>query len=104
HLESLLMFFTQQPQKPVAMGSDTSQPYQHGEPTLSLTGAVGESSNFGQRPEARLRRLELPLFDGTNPDGWVCQAERYFLMHQMIDNERLAAAIISLDGDALSWF
>jgi len=30
------------------------------------------------RDETRPRRLELPLFSGDNPYGWLNRAERYF--------------------------
>lgn len=103
-LESLLLHVARQSQKNTISGSDTPRPAGHGEPSLSQTTMAGESILMGQRLETRLRRLELPLFDGTNPDGWVCQAERYFMMHQMSDQERLAASIINLDSDSLSWF
>ena len=29
----------------------------------------------------RFRRLEMPLFDGTNPDEWVMKTEQYFILH-----------------------
>ncbi|PON38357.1 hypothetical protein TorRG33x02_345310 [Trema orientale] len=47
------------------------------------------SMPMGQHPKAHLRLMELPLFDGNNPDGWVCQAECYS-----------GATIINLEGDA----
>lgn len=32
------------------------------------------------------------------------QAERYFAIYQLINEEKLEAAILSLSGDALSWY
>ena len=33
------------------------------------------------RYEGRGKRLEMPVFDGSNPDGWVFRAERFFNMN-----------------------
>ena len=49
-------------------------------------------------------RMELPLFSGENPDGWVYRIERYFLLTRMTETMMLETAIVSLDGDALTWF
>ncbi|XP_062073720.1 uncharacterized protein LOC133777970 isoform X1 [Humulus lupulus] len=49
-------------------------------------------------------RMELPLFSGENPDGWVFRVERYFLLNRLLEAHMLEAAIIGLEGDALTWF
>ena len=49
-------------------------------------------------------RMELPLFSGDNPDGWVYKTERYFLLMHLTEAQMLETAIIGLDGDALTWF
>lgn len=49
------------------------------------------------------RRLEMPMFTGENPDGLIFKAERYFNINHLTENERLVAAGINVDGDALSW-
>ena len=54
--------------------------------------------------EARVRRLELPVFEGVNPEGWIFRAERYFTVCRLTETEKLEAAVISLDGEALAWF
>lgn len=46
----------------------------------------------------------MPVFEGQNPEGWVFRVERYFLMNNLQDLEKLDAAAISLDGEALAWF
>lgn len=50
------------------------------------------------------RKLELPVFDGNDPDGWIMQAERYFSLNRLNDEEQLEVSIISFEGDALRWF
>lgn len=49
----------------------------------------------------RYKRLDLPTFDGSNPDGWVLRAERYFDFYRLDEKEKLEAAVVALDGDAL---
>jgi len=58
----------------------------------------------GWRPELRGRRLEMPLFDGCDPDGWIFRAERYFLVNGLMEMEKVDTAIVYLEGPALSWF
>ncbi|PON99346.1 hypothetical protein TorRG33x02_048890, partial [Trema orientale] len=64
------------PQTTVADGSPHSE-----EPSADLN-----------RLDRRPRRLEMPLFNGENPLGWVFRAERYFAVNAMTDAEKLEAA------------
>ena len=50
------------------------------------------------------RRLELPTFDGDEPDGWIYRAERYFEINGLRAEERLRAAMICMEGEALAWY
>lgn len=52
----------------------------------------------------RYRKLDLPIFDGTNPDGWLLRAERYFSFYRLSEEEKLEAAVVGFDGDALLWY
>ena len=58
----------------------------------------------GQRWDGRARRLELPIFDGTDLDGWVFRAERFFDLNVMLENVKLEATILSMEGEAIAWF
>ena len=58
----------------------------------------------GGRIEALTRHLEMPTFDGWNPEGWDFRVERFFLVHMMTEEERLVATTISLDVEALASF
>ena len=51
-----------------------------------------------------MRRLEMPTFDGSNPDGWILKAERYFTLNHFSNDEKLEAAVIAFEGDALLWY
>ncbi|KAH9762992.1 hypothetical protein KPL70_001020 [Citrus sinensis] len=46
----------------------------------------------------------MPLFDGSNLDGWILKAERYFSVNRLSNEEKLEAAIIAFEGDALLWY
>ncbi|XP_042758298.1 uncharacterized protein LOC122198198 [Lactuca sativa] len=58
----------------------------------------------GERYEFRHRKIDMPTFDGTDPDGWILQAERYFAIYQLLDEEKITAAVLALSGDALAWY
>nr|AEV42261.1 hypothetical protein [Beta vulgaris] len=52
----------------------------------------------------KAKRLDLPIFTGTNPDGWILRTERYFGFYRLAAEEQLEAAVVALDGEALLWF
>lgn len=47
------------------------------------------------------RKLDMPIFDGTDPDGWVLRVDRYFNFYRLTEEERLEAVVVALEGDAL---
>ena len=65
---------------------------------------TNEGGEYGGQSNWRLRKLDLPLFDGTNPDGWILRAERFFHFYRLSPEDKLEAAIVALEGDALLWF
>ena len=67
-------------------------------------GHAGHPQNSGNRFDFRFRKLGMPLFDGTNPDGWFMKAERYFALNRFSNEEKLEAAVVAFEGDALLWF
>nr|GFA72954.1 ankyrin repeat-containing protein [Tanacetum cinerariifolium] len=59
----------------------------------------------GWHPDHRFIKLKMPWFDGADVYGWVYQAERFFEVQGLnTTGERLRAAVLSLEGPALSWF
>ena len=51
------------------------------------------------------RCLELPVFEGIDPDGWIFQAKRYFEINDLRADERLQATmVVCMEGEALAWF
>ncbi|CAO2833946.1 unnamed protein product [Amaranthus hypochondriacus] len=46
-------------------------------------------------------RCELPVFNGDNPIDWIFKAERFFKFYRLTEEDKVNAAIINLDGDAM---
>ncbi|KAL4564788.1 hypothetical protein LXL04_028859 [Taraxacum kok-saghyz] len=64
----------------------------------------GKGDQGKGRYDYKHRKVDMPLFNGSDPDGWILLAERYFAIYQLINEKKLEAAILSLSGDALSWY
>ena len=52
----------------------------------------------------KFKKVEMPVFDGDDPDSWLFCAERYFQIHKLTDSEKLTVATISFEGPALNWY
>lgn len=52
----------------------------------------------------RLRKIDMPSFDCTDPDRWILQVERYIAIYQLIDKEKMEASILSINEYVLPWF
>ncbi|KAJ9544173.1 hypothetical protein OSB04_023880 [Centaurea solstitialis] len=50
------------------------------------------------------RKLEIPTFDGSDPDGWIIRAERYFSLNRLTQAEKIDVSFIAFEGAALKWF
>ena len=46
------------------------------------------------RQDTLPRKLELSIFEGNNPNGWLIRAERYFELNGVSSTERLRAAVV----------
>lgn len=77
-----------------------------------LTGMLQElqrSMGALRGPEApaqkasRSIRLDLPKFQGTDPEGWIFQAEEYFSFHGILDDSRIQIAGFHMTKGALGW-
>lgn len=62
------------------------------------------SSSSGNRNHPKTPKITLPLFDGTNPLGWIFQAENYFSYYRIPQEERVELTVFHFIGDALSWY
>lgn len=80
-----------------------------GSEVRNFGGGIGLGGGSGGGPGGggtnwRYRKLDMPLFDGSDPDGWVLRVERYFNFYKMNEGEMLDAAAVAMEGDALRWF
>lgn len=57
-----------------------------------------------QQGNWRYRKLDMPIFDGSDPDGWILRVLRYFGFYRLTEAEMLDAVVVALEGDALRWF
>lgn len=61
-----------------------------------------------ERPRARVehrgKKLELPVFHGEDPHGWVFLAKRYFAINDIDEREKVVATSVCMEGKALGWF
>ena len=67
---------------------------EEGEMSLSLETGVGQD-------RIKFKKLEMPVFNGEDPDGWIYRAEHYFQMHLLNEQEKLKIAIVSMEGKGL---
>ncbi|XP_076922178.1 uncharacterized protein LOC143583878 [Bidens hawaiensis] len=49
-------------------------------------------------------KINLPMFDGTNPLGWIFQADNYFTYFAIPPADRVQLSAFHFVGDALSWY
>lgn len=50
------------------------------------------------------RKLEIPIFPGDDAFGWTHRLERYFLLKEVTEEEKMHATVMALEGKALSWY
>lgn len=74
------------------MGSPVSERGQFG------GGGTGGPGNW------RYRKFDMPMFHGSDPDGWLMRVERYFNFYRLTEEKRLEAVVVALEGNALHWF
>lgn len=74
---------------------------------LSEASVDSDMGKFGPNREENnwrmIRKLEMPIFSGENPDGWLFQGKRYFEVNGLSEKEKLGIVGVSLDGETLSW-
>lgn len=66
-------------------------------------GGSGQSGGINSS-NWRYRKLDMPVFDGTDPDGWILRVERYFGFYRLTEGDMLEAVVVAMEGDALRWF
>ena len=52
----------------------------------------------------RYKKLDMPLFSGENPDGWILRAERFGKFYGLSEMKKVEAAVVAFEGDVLLWY
>ncbi|KAL1220176.1 hypothetical protein V5N11_008198 [Cardamine amara subsp. amara] len=60
--------------------------------------------NVLENRNGMLKKIELPVFDGIRPYGWITQAERFFRLGKYNDADKLDLISVSLQGPVLNWY
>ena len=70
--------------------------------------------NYVERPQGRriashphgfpTPKLEIPMFDGTNPRWWVHRCERMFCFYGVLEQQRVTLAVTYLNDAGDAWF
>lgn len=60
--------------------------------------------NVLENRNGMLKKIELPIFDGSRPFGWITQAERFFRLGHYNDTDKLDLVSVSLQGPVLNWY
>ncbi|KAL0549733.1 hypothetical protein IC582_014220 [Cucumis melo] len=61
----------------------------------------GEEKNIDR---SKFKKVEMPVFNGEDPDVWLFRANRYFQIHELTNLEKMTMATISFKGPALNWY
>ncbi|PKU77049.1 putative mitochondrial protein [Dendrobium catenatum] len=64
----------------------------------------GHGGNRAYGMDTRARKLKMPVFEEGNVDEWIHKVERYFAVNGLMEEERLMAASMCLEGAAFAWF
>lgn len=64
----------------------------------------GISYGGGGQSNWRYRKLDMPVFDGSDPVGWILRVKWYFGFYRLTEEEMLEAVVVALEDDALRWF
>ena len=54
--------------------------------------------------ERMLRKVEMPVLDGSHPYSWIARAERFFRIGRYTLEGRMEIVSLCLEADALSWY
>ncbi|KAI9169737.1 hypothetical protein LWI28_016981 [Acer negundo] len=64
-------------------------------------GGSGSHKQFSPRPV----KLDFPRYDGKgDPTMWLCRAEKYFSLHEIVESDKVSLASFYLEGDSQLWF
>ncbi|CAO2813321.1 unnamed protein product [Amaranthus hypochondriacus] len=65
---------------------------------------IDREENREESHDWKNRRLEFPVFTGEAPEEWILKAKRSFEFYHLAEKEKIQAAMVGLEEDALAWF
>lgn len=68
-----------------------------------FTNPENKADSPTQKLDSPGRVMELPIYDGQNPDDWVFRAEKCFAVNHVAEEDRLGQALACLTGSAVTW-
>ena len=77
---------------------ETSHATAHAPPSFANSAATATANT------AYRLKLEVPRFDGTDPEGWIFKVTQFFEYHATPEHDRLTIASFYMEGPALAWF
>lgn len=70
-------------------------------------GDWGESGSYAQTKSSKgseWTKVDIPIFEGEDAFRSIRKLVRYFWSRRIREEEKMEAVMVSLEGDALSWF
>ncbi|MCI59314.1 hypothetical protein A2U01_0080569, partial [Trifolium medium] len=71
---------------------------------LSIRREQGSPSFSSQQlhiPEDKWRKLTIPIFEGEGAFDWTGRVERYIELRNVTEAEKIQAAMVAMEGEAL---
>ena len=66
---------------------------------------IGTGLELGARNKLHFNpKVEFPVFDGTDPRGWVKKCTQYFSLCRIIGEQKVDLAALHLKGPVKVWF
>ena len=87
--------------------SNSSAAVKNSEPSVVPDSSNAESSTTASKTivmRDKENKGELPVFNGSNTAAWIRQAERFFRLNSIKEEERLDTVVLYLGGAALDWY
>ncbi|KAA0043304.1 Retrotransposable element Tf2 [Cucumis melo var. makuwa] len=58
----------------------------------------------GSSDRSKYKKLEIPVFNGENPETWIYRAEHYFDINELADEEKVKVVVVSFGLDEVNCF
>lgn len=56
----------------------------------------------GEGDRNKFKKVEMPMFNGTDPDSWLFRADFYFKIHRLSEDYTMTVTIINFKSTALN--